>query len=45
MKPGPFERYDDAGHGFFAHYRPSYRVAQAVDGWDKVLAFFKKHLS
>jgi carboxymethylenebutenolidase len=40
-----FERYDGVGHGFFAHYRPAYRAAQASDGWAKVLAFFQKHLS
>jgi carboxymethylenebutenolidase len=40
-----FERYDDAGHGFFAHYRPGYRAVQAADGWGKVLAFFHKHLA
>lgn len=40
-----FERYDGAGHGFFAHYRPGYRPEQATDGWRKVLAFFHKHLA
>lgn len=39
-----FHRYDGAGHGFFAHYRPAYRSAQAADGWAKVLAFYQKHL-
>ena len=39
-----FHRYDDAGHGFFAVDRPSYRVEAAVDGWGKVLGFFGKHL-
>ena len=39
-----FHRYDDAGHGFFAVDRPSYRVEAAVDGWEKALAFFGKHL-
>jgi carboxymethylenebutenolidase len=40
-----FERYDGVGHGFFAHYRPAYRAAQAVEGWNKVLAFLHKHLA
>jgi len=39
-----FYRYDGAGHAFFAAYRPSYRVEQAVDGWNKVLAFLAKHV-
>lgn len=39
-----FHRYDGAGHGFFAHYRPAYRSAQAADGWAKVLAFYQKQL-
>ena len=40
-----FHRYDGAGHGFFAVDRPSYRQEQAVDGWEKVLAWFNKNLS
>jgi carboxymethylenebutenolidase len=39
-----FHRYDGAGHGFFAVDRPSYNVEAAVDGWEKVLAFFGKNL-
>lgn len=39
-----FHRYDGAGHAFFAWYRPMYRVEQSVDGWNKVFAFFAKHL-
>lgn len=39
-----FHRYDDAGHGFFAVDRPSYRVEAANDGWEKVLSFFGTHL-
>lgn len=39
-----FHRYDGAGHGFFAADRPAYRPQQAVDGWQKVFAFFEKHL-
>ena len=40
-----FHRYDDAGHGFFAVDRPSYRVHAAVDGWDKVFEFYGRYLS
>lgn len=40
-----FHRYDDAGHAFFAVDRPAYRPAAAVDGWQRVLAFFGTHLA
>jgi carboxymethylenebutenolidase len=40
-----FHRYDGAGHGFFYYHAPSYRQAQAVDGWEKVFAFLEKYLS
>ena len=40
-----FHRYDGAGHGFFYYDRPAYRIEQALDGWKKVFAFLKKHLS
>jgi carboxymethylenebutenolidase len=40
-----FHRYDGAGHGFFSNDRPAYRPQQAVDGWQKVFAFFGKHLA
>jgi carboxymethylenebutenolidase len=39
-----FHRYDGAGHGIFYYHRPMYRVEQALDGWNKVFAFFGKHL-
>jgi carboxymethylenebutenolidase len=38
-----FVVYDDAGHAFFADYRPSYRKADAEDGWRRALAWFKQH--
>ena len=38
-----FVVYDDAGHAFFADYRPSYRRADAEDGWKRALAWFKEH--
>jgi carboxymethylenebutenolidase len=39
-----FHRYDDAGHAFFANNRPSYRVAAANDGWERVESFFNTYL-
>ena len=39
-----FHMYENAGHGFFAVDRPSYRQHAAVDGWQKVLAFYDRYL-
>jgi carboxymethylenebutenolidase len=39
-----FHRYDDAGHAFFAADRPSYRVAAANDGWERITEFYGKYL-
>jgi carboxymethylenebutenolidase len=36
--------YPDAGHAFFAVDRPSYRVAAANDGWQRIAAFFGTYL-
>ena len=36
--------YPDAGHGFFADYRPSYNAAAATGAWKRCLAHFDKHL-
>lgn len=33
------------GHGFFADYRPSYNQEAAVDGWERIFAFFGKNLA
>ncbi|HSS46838.1 MAG TPA: dienelactone hydrolase family protein [Burkholderiales bacterium] len=35
--------YPDTPHGFHADYRPSYRKAQAEDGWKKLQDWFKTH--
>ncbi|MBB2931316.1 dienelactone hydrolase family protein [Paraburkholderia silvatlantica] len=35
--------YNDAGHAFFADYRPSYRKADAQDGWKRAIAWFREH--
>jgi carboxymethylenebutenolidase len=40
-----FHRYDGAGHGFFYYHTPMYRPEQAMDGWEKVYAFFGQHLN
>jgi carboxymethylenebutenolidase len=43
-KPYEFHRYDDAGHAFFSVDRPAYRVAAAVDGWERIRDFLARHL-
>jgi carboxymethylenebutenolidase len=35
--------YPDAPHAFFADYRPSYREADAIDGWNRLQAWFKQY--
>ena len=35
--------YDGIGHAFHADYRPSYRKAEAIDGWQRMLAWFKNN--
>ena len=35
--------YPEAEHGFHADYRPSYRKADAEDGWKRLLAWFKEN--
>ena len=39
-----FHRYDGAGHAFFNWHNERYRPEQAMDGWQKVFAFFETHL-
>jgi carboxymethylenebutenolidase len=43
-KPHEFHTYEGAGHAFFSPDRASYRVEAALDGWERVWAFFGKHL-
>jgi dienelactone hydrolase len=43
-KPHEFHSYDHAGHDFFAVDQPSYRVAAANDGWERIAAFYANHL-
>lgn len=38
-----FVVYQNAGHAFHADYRPSYAEADARDGWQRCLAWFKSH--
>jgi carboxymethylenebutenolidase len=35
--------YPDAPHGFHADYRPSYRASDAMDGWNRLLAWFRRY--
>ena len=35
--------YPEAPHAFFADYRPSYREADAKDGWKRLRAWFKQN--
>lgn len=44
-KEHDFHIYDGAGHAFFAVDRPSYRPEAAMDGWNKIWAFFAKNLA
>lgn len=37
--------YEDAGHAFFADYRPSYREVPAFELWTEVQQFFGAHLT
>jgi carboxymethylenebutenolidase len=39
--PAEIRVYDDAPHGFYADYRPSYRERDARDAWTRALAFLK----
>ncbi|HWV17564.1 MAG TPA: dienelactone hydrolase family protein [Rhodocyclaceae bacterium] len=35
--------YPDAPHAFHADYRPNYRAAEAKDGWQRMLAWFRQN--
>lgn len=37
--------YPQADHAFYADYRPNYRADDAQDGWERMLAWFERHLS
>jgi carboxymethylenebutenolidase len=40
-KKGRIIVYPDAQHGFHADYRPTYNEADALDGWARMLAWFR----
>ncbi len=40
-----FHTFEDAGHGFFAVDRPSYRPEAATQGWQLLWDFFGQHLA
>jgi carboxymethylenebutenolidase len=42
-KTAEFHIYPGAPHGFHADYRPSYNQAAAQDGWNQMIAWFKKY--
>jgi carboxymethylenebutenolidase len=42
-KASEFVLYREAPHAFHADYRPSYRKEAAQDGWQRCLAWFKRH--
>jgi carboxymethylenebutenolidase len=44
-KQHEFHSYDGAGHSFFSVDRPAYRPEAAVDGWQRILAFFGRLLA
>jgi carboxymethylenebutenolidase len=40
-KRSQIQVYPDSGHAFFADYRPSYRPADAADGWTRLQSWLK----
>ena len=42
-KKSAIHLYPDTPHAFHADYRPTYRKAQADDGWKRAIEWFKKH--
>jgi carboxymethylenebutenolidase len=40
-----FHSYEGAGHAFFATDRPSYRPEAALDGWQRIFAWFGTYLA
>lgn len=42
-KTGEIHVYPDAPHAFHADYRPTYRPAEAVDGWQRMTRWFQLH--
>ena len=44
-KDHEFHRYEGAGHSFFSVDRPAYHVEAANDGWERIAAFYGRHLA
>ena len=42
-KASEFVVYPEAPHAFHADYRPSFRKTEAEDGWQRLLAWLKRH--
>lgn len=42
-KTGDIIVYPDSQHGFYADYRPSYDKESALDGWKRLIDWFKKY--
>jgi len=42
-KPSEIVVFPEAGHAFFADYRPSFRAEDAAAGWAACLAWFRQH--
>jgi carboxymethylenebutenolidase len=43
-RPVKVDVYEDAGHAFFADYRPNYRPAAAAKLWGEIVPFLAEHL-
>ncbi len=43
-QPVEVDVYENAGHAFFADYRPSYRPEPAAKLWERVVPFLERHL-
>lgn len=41
--PSQLVVYPGAQHGFHADYRPQYHATAAADGWQRMLAWFRRH--
>jgi carboxymethylenebutenolidase len=41
--PTEIQIYPNAGHAFYADYRPSYVKEAAEDGWRRLQDWFKRH--
>ncbi len=40
-----FHSYEGAGHAFFSTDRPSFRPEAALDGWQRIFAWFEQYLT